>query len=353
MAASAVPAALSGIPKEKELRTMLKTTKVAAALLAIMMLTLTSCSNKAEQTSNGLTKITYASFDGPSGLPAKFGKEKGIFAAAGLDVTFVQATDPVGLVSSGDADIADSDTTSAIIAGGKSAPVKIISSMYRSKGPFYLLGAKGFTNVAQLKGKRVGIGRKGSGMEVYTKYILRANGINESDVTLIANGSYQAAYASLESGQVDATIIHEPFVSLAESTGVGTLLAKGTDYLPTFHTGVEITNTKFAQQNPDVVKKFLLAYFKSAIYAKEHQAEFRDYAITQIKVPAAVEDSALRREDPIWENKPEVDPTALRQTQEIQRDLGFQNTIYDTSKVVDNSFQPTPQDLAAPSGAQK
>jgi ABC-type nitrate/sulfonate/bicarbonate transport system substrate-binding protein len=317
------------------------------ALLAVLTLTFTACAQDVERAADGRVKITYASFAGPSGLPAKFGNLKGFFADEGLDVTFVEAQDPVGLVSSGDVQIADSDTTSTVVAAGKSAPVKIVSSMYRTKGPFYLIGGKNVRNLADLKGKRIGIGRKGSGMEVYTRYILRQNGIPESDVTLIPSGSYQPAYAALESGQVDATIIHEPFVSLAESTGVGTLLAKGWDYLPTFHTGVEITSTPFAQQNPDVVRKFLKAYFRSAIYAKQHEDEFRDYAISQIKVPAAVEDSALKREEPIWENKPEVDPNALRDTQEIQRSFGFQDQIYDTGKVVDGSFLPSAADLAS------
>ncbi|TKG72137.1 ABC transporter substrate-binding protein [Prauserella endophytica] len=325
---------------------------VAAALAAVLALTLTACAQEVERTSSGLIKVTYASFAGPSGLPAKFGKEKGFFEEQGLDVTFVEAQDPVGLVSSGDVQIADSDTTSAVIAAGKSAPIKIVSSMYRTKGPFYLIGGKNVRDMADLKGKRIGIGRKGSGMEVYTRYILRENGISESEVTLIPTGAYQPAYAALESGQVDATIIHEPFVSLAESTGVGHLLAKGWDYLPTFHTGVEITSTRFAEENPDVVRKFLTAYFRSAIYAKEHQDEFRDFASSQIKVPAEVQASALRREEPIWENRPEVDPGALRDTQRIQRELGLQDTIYETSEVVDDTYLPSAQDLAAAGSAR-
>ncbi|ASR36321.1 myristoyl transferase [Prauserella marina] len=329
---------------------MTRRTKVAAgALFAVVMLALTACAQGVEQTADGLTKITYASFPGPSGLPAKFGDVKGFFEEEGLEVTFVESKDPVGLVSSGDVQIADSDTTSAVIAAGKSAPIKIVSSMYRTKGPFYLIGGENATSIEDLKGKRIGIGRKGSGMEVYTKYILREHNISESDVTLVATGAYQPAYAALESGQVDATIIHEPFVSLAEANGVGTLLAKGWDYLPDFHTGVEITGTQFATENPDVLKSFLKAYFRSAIYAKENRSEFRDYAIEQIKVPAEVQDSALEREEPIWENNPQVDQDALRKTQEIQRDLGFQDEIYDTGEVVDTSYMP---DVAQLSGGE-
>ena len=62
-----------------------------------------------------------------------------------------------------------------------------------------------------LKGKKVGIAVFGSGLEVYTQVILKEHGLSPDDVTFIANSTHQAAYASLETGQVDATIIHEPF----------------------------------------------------------------------------------------------------------------------------------------------
>lgn len=322
--------------------------KAAATLLLLLLLPVAvGCSGAAEQTPEGLTTVDYASFNGPSGLPAKFGAQKGFFAEAGLEVNFVEAQDPVGLVSSGDVDIADSDTTSAIVAAGRSAPIRIVSSMYRTRGPFYLVGTPEVNRVEDLRGKKVGIGRRGSGMEVYTRYILRAHGLEESDVTLVANGSYQPAYASLESRQVDATIIHEPFVSLAESQGVGRLLAKGWDYLPTFHTGVEITNDAFARDDPEVVERFLTAYFRSAVYAKEHPEEFLAFAASQLTVPEQVQQAALTREEPIWDNDPRVDLDAVRDTQEIQREFGFQDTVYDPTEIVDTSFLPTPQEIAA------
>ncbi|WP_199542743.1 ABC transporter substrate-binding protein [Prauserella sp. PE36] len=69
---------------------------VAAALAAVLALTLTACAQEVERTSSGLIKVTYASFAGPSGLPAKFGKEKGFFEEQGLDVTFVEGAGPGG-----------------------------------------------------------------------------------------------------------------------------------------------------------------------------------------------------------------------------------------------------------------
>lgn len=321
-----------------------------AAITSVVALVAMGCANGTtdRQGEGGLTKITYASFAGPTGIPAKFGQSKGFFKKAGLDVTFVKAEDPVALVASGDADLADNDTTSSLIAAGKGAPIKLVSSMFRSKGPFYLIGAAGIDSIKDLKGKKVGIGRKGSGMEAYTKVILHKNGLRDSDVTYIPNGSYQAAYASVDNGTVDATIIHEPFVSLAESEGKAKLLAKGWDYLPTFHTGVEIASDRFIKENPEALKKFLAAYFKAAVYAKAHQDEFLTFAAAQTKVPEAVQKKALVREEPIWDNQPELDPARLTETQQIQKDLGFQDKVYDPKTLVDTSFLPKVSAEGAP-----
>src|SRR5699024_10020765 len=139
----------------------------------------------------------------------------------------------------GDIDIADTPTTNAILSAGQGAPIKIVSSLFRSKGAFYLLGNEEIDTIKDLAGKTVGAAKFGSGLDVYIRTILTENGLDpDDDVTLIANGTHQEAYASLTNGQVDATIIHEPWVSYAENEGTGKLLARGWDYLPTFHTGV-------------------------------------------------------------------------------------------------------------------
>ncbi|GAE05779.1 ABC transporter substrate-binding protein [Paenibacillus sp. JCM 10914] len=205
----------------------------------------TDSTEKASPASNGegntnskLEKIRYAPLSGVSGLAVSFGAEKGFFEEEGLDVEFITTTDPIAGLTSRDIDVVDVATTTAIVAAGKGAPVKIVSSMFRTKGPFYLIASPDIKNVEDLKGKKVGIAVFGSGLEIYTRVILKEHGLNPEDVTFIANSTHQAAFASLETGQVDATIIHEPFASLAEKEGKGNIIATGWDYLPTFHTGV-------------------------------------------------------------------------------------------------------------------
>lgn len=302
-------------------------------------------SNTANPSSNGsveqkLEKIRYAPLSGVSGLAVSFGAEKGFFKEEGLDVEFISTKDPIAGLTSKDIDVVDVATTTAIVAAGKGAPIKIVSSMFRTKGPFYLITSPGIDRVEDLKGKKVGVAVFGSGLEVYTRVILEKHGINADDVTLVANSTHQAAYASLETGQVDATIIHEPFASFVEKEGKGKIIATGWDYLPTFHTGVLAARQGILQDQPGLVEKLIRAYFKSQEYAKSHPEEFKEYYLKNIDIDPDVLDQSLKREDVLWENNPDVNVDALKDTQKIQKELGFQDEIYDVESILDLRFIP-------------
>jgi ABC-type nitrate/sulfonate/bicarbonate transport system substrate-binding protein len=317
-------------------------------ILLFFTIVLSACSEEERATQKTSTekaeeqkslKIRYAPLGGSSGIAVKFGEEKGFFKEAGLDIEFIEIQDPVAGLISGDVDVADGPTTNAILAAGKGAPIKIVSSMFRSKGAFYLLGNESIQSVEDLKGKTIGVAKFGTGLDVYTRIILQEHGIDpDKDVTLIANGTHQEAYASLTNKQVDATIIHEPWVSLAESEGKGKLLARGWDYLPNFHTGVLMASDQAIKENGEAIKRLLSAYFKSQEYAKEHLDEFKAFYLANIKVNEDVLEATLNRENEIWENNPDVSKDALIETQEIQKELVFQDQIYDIEKLLDLRF---------------
>jgi hypothetical protein len=49
---------------------------------------------------------------------------------------------------------------------------------------------------------------------------------------------------------------------------------------------------------------------------------------------------ALRQEDDIWDNNPAVDPVAIRDTQDIEIEMGLQDVRYDADKYIDTQFIP-------------
>ncbi|WP_063034409.1 hypothetical protein [Nocardia grenadensis] len=49
---------------------------------------------------------------------------------------------------------------------------------------------------------------------------------------------------------------------------------------------------------------------------------------------------ALRQEDDIWDNNPAIDPVAIRDTQDIEIEIGLQDVRYDADKYIDTQFIP-------------
>jgi NitT/TauT family transport system substrate-binding protein len=334
-----------GYVMKKTLRS--KVLYLVIAVLLLGMLTAGCSLGDGKNTSSSGTgdskdeKVRYATLQGMSSLGFWFGKEKSFFEDAGINLETVNVEDPVAAFAAKEIDFADMNTTQAIIAASKGAPFKIVASMFRSKGPFYLIAKPSINKIEDLKGKRIGVAKIGSGLDAYVRVILKKHGIDpEKDVTLISNGKQQQALASLESDQVDATIIHQPFVELAEEKGVGKLLAKGWDYLPNFHTGVLVASDDFIKNNPEQLKKLIATYFKANEYAKANTEELLDFGTKYMNIERDVLKRALESEDIIWENNPEVDLSALEETQNIQIELGFQKEKYDVSKIVDTRFLP-------------
>ena len=282
-------------------------------------------------------KVRYAGYPGVTGLGVQLGIEKGFFKDEGLALEFINTQDAVSGLASGDIDIADWNTTGAIVAAGKGVPLTIVASMFRHVGPFYLVGAPDVASVSALKGKTVGAAAFGTGLDVYARTILSKEGVPLDSVSFVANGVNAAALATVENGSVSATIIHEPFASLAEASGKGKVLAAGYDYLPRFHTGVIVANNKFIASSPRLLEKFLRAYFRSNEYAKAHLDEYKAFYAKRLSVDPKVVDAAVRRELPIWANDPKV---SLDEVQEVQLALGFQKEIYDAAKFVNLAFVP-------------
>lgn len=317
--------------------------KVAAFILAMSLVStaLTGCSSSKASKEDSNFKVRYASYKGMTSIGYWLGTQKGIFKEAGLNIENVDVVDKPAAFISKSIDFGDMSTTQAILAIAKGAPFKIVASMFRTKGAFHLISNPNINKIEDLKGKKIGVDVIGGGMDVNLRIILKAHGIDASkDVTIIATGGDQPALASLEAKQVDATMIHEPFVQLSIKKGTGKLLARGWDYMPEFNTGVLVASDDLIKNHPETVKKLIAAYFKANTYAKEHRQELLDFGTTYLKVDRDILNSALDSENAIWANKPEVDVSTLQKTQEIQKEFGYQDKIYDTSKMVDFRFLP-------------
>ncbi|MGF3056756.1 ABC transporter substrate-binding protein [Microbacterium sp. YY-01] len=357
----------SSTSSRRTLRTL--RTRLVAALGAVTAsaLALTGCSAQAASTvtdADGLHTIRLLDPTEYTQMPLRYAEEAGIFADEGLRVEWVQTDDAIISTGSGDLTIAFGPTTTYLRAAAQGAPVRLVGAGFRTKGPFWLIADESISSIEELRGKKVGIAVPGSGLETYALAILQAHGIDPSEVTTVASGTNETAYGAVTTGQVDATIIHQPFAALGELEGTTATLARGWDYLPTYQTGALIASTTLIDSNPELLEKTLRAYYRAYDHAKDNYDDYVPWLITQLPSlnPDAVR-TAIDREDVIWETNANLDLDAINDSQQLEIDFGHQNEKYDTEKYVDlrfipeeftlNFVYPDPKDLDQNNAGQK
>jgi NitT/TauT family transport system substrate-binding protein len=284
-------------------------------------------------------KIRAAFAIGMTGVGNQFGIAKGFYDRAGIDIENVVTTNAIAAFGAGQLDIADGDPGTFTPAAANGVPLKIVANMWRSTGAYWIIARPEIKTWADLRGKNVGTAIASGGMRVTAMEVLAKNGLDPNkDVQLVANGAYQAAYATLVSGQVAATIIHQPFAELAIEEGQGHVLAKTWEYVTDYDTGAIVASLDLINNRPDDLQRVLDVYFEANEYARTHPDEFYAWAATYFKLSEATVRKACEGERVLWIDDPIVDPKRLTATQNLLVKYGFLRDMVAVDDVVDNRF---------------
>jgi len=276
---------------------------------------------------------------GMTGIGNQFGIAKEFYAKAGITLNQIVTTDTVAAFASGQIDIADGDPGTFVPASANGVPFKIVANMWRSTGAYWIIANNKIKSFADLKGKTVGTATASGGMRVTAMEVLSKNGLDpKKDVSLVANGLYQAAYATLISGQVDATIIHQPFATLAEKEGTGHVLAKTWEFVTDYDTGAIVASDNLIKNRPNDLQRVLNVYFQANEYARSHDDEFYPWAATYLSQSLDVVKTAIASEKILWTDDPIVDSARLTSTEKLLLKYDFIRSIVPVTDVVNNKF---------------
>lgn len=205
-------------------------------------------------------------------------KEKGFYAAEGLDVTFLPydfKIDVVGSVENMTVDFAVTGATDLIEAGlSGDTSVRAIAAIYR-KSPYtlYALKKTGITGPSDLIGKKIGLQPIFDGKVLFNTMISALH-LNPDSFTVVATG-YDAG--DLLSGAVDVSsgyITNEPQLVIQKGFEVTTLLMA--DYGANLYGDILVANKDTISNDPDLVTRFFNATMKGWSYALENENETID-----------------------------------------------------------------------------
>lgn len=254
-----------------------------------------SAPSSGDSSGGGPTTLNVQETAGVPSAFVAFGMSKGFFDKQKLKIKLQSsqggATTVPALVS-GKIQVAGSNVVSLLIAASKGLPVEAIAPGTSAHGQ----GQKDFgalmvakdspvRDVKQLAGKTVAVNTLNNIAEVVVKASLQKAGVDPAQVKL-REIDFPEMEAALAKGDVDAAFLIEPFVTTARKAGDRIVDYSYVTTEPNLQVGAYAVSRKFAQENPDAVKRYRAAVGATATYVMAHQDEFRTFLTERAKTPA-------------------------------------------------------------------
>lgn len=291
--------------------------RLSAGLTAgALLLAATACgssddgSSDAGASSDGVTTVKLGLIPIVDVAPLYLGQKQGFFEEHGLKLEFTPAQGGAAIVPgvvSGQFQFGFSNVTSLMVAQTNGVPVKAVANGIASTGvrgkDFNGLMVKKDSTVKspkQLEGKEVAINTLKNINETAVRQAVREDGGDPDKVELVEM-AFDQMPAALDQGQIDAACVVEPATATIRSQGGREIASPLVDVAPEVTVAMYFTSTRYAQQHPDVVKKFQEATAESLAYAEAHPDEARQIVTTYTKIPASVLEQVIL---PKWPSEP-------------------------------------------------
>jgi NitT/TauT family transport system substrate-binding protein len=263
-------------------------------------------------------------------FPLTLGVQKGFFAKQGIDiktVTFQSGNDIVLALANHQGDIGYIGYVPAMIARTQGIPVTVVAASedegatVNSNWQDVIAKSSSITKPSDLVGKTVALNAlKGVG-ETVVKAALFKDGVNPDGPKYVAM-PFPAMIAAINSGQVDAAHLPEPFHSQALAQGMHVVLAPGPTLGKYWPNGCYVALHDFTTHKPGLTKRFRTAMNQSLLYAANHPDEVR------AALPPAVRNIIL----PTW--SPLIDRKQLLQLAKYAKQFGVIPTLPNFTQLV-------------------
>jgi putative hydroxymethylpyrimidine transport system substrate-binding protein len=257
---------------------------LALPLLIVLLVALAGCGGMSgnTQSSEGLDRITltldwYPNAD-HAGIYAA--QAEGFFEDEGLDVELQQPSDPAAvlqLVAAGQSEFGVSYENEMTNAAARDVPVKsVMAIMQQPLNSIISLKETGIEEPKDLAGKKVGYAGQSFGSAVLDT-VLRQAGEDPASVEKVNVGL--DLRPALISKQVDAVVDaywNIEAVELAQEGFETNVIRLPEVGVPNYNELIIATSDSYAQENPDIVRRFVKALVEGHQYAVENPEAARD-----------------------------------------------------------------------------
>lgn len=242
-------------------------------LLAVILLAGSSPSFGAEVGDRPEKSEVTVAYPQPSGSMTLLwvADDSGLFRKHGIN-TKLQLLSPqatVQAILSGSVDVAMSaDLMTARLEG---APVKLFASSLL-RYVFHIYGAKGITDIQQLKGKTVAVSIARAPIDNSTREVLKKNGlIPDQDVKFLYAQTVPAILTAIVTGNVAAGTLSPPATLKARESGLSLLADIGKLNIPGILSPFGASE-KYMKENPNTIYAFVKAVSEALVLCRKDPA---------------------------------------------------------------------------------
>ncbi|MBA2112877.1 aliphatic sulfonate ABC transporter substrate-binding protein [Bremerella alba] len=234
-------------------------------------------------------------------------------------------------------DVALTADTPAIIGRSAGLDIEVVALAATSPESLAILipADSQVKGVADLKGKKIAA-TKGSFCHHLLALALQKEGLSLDDVRFI-NMSGPEINTSLQTGNIDAGVTWEPYITQILSSGSAKILLDGTN-LKSGNEVIVVTRD-LAQQSPNVVQKILEVFRKGHDYLRENPEDAAKLIATDVDLQPEQLVTAFQKIKYITP----LDDATLAEfdaTQKFLHELGVNRRTIDVAEFIDFQFQP-------------
>lgn len=240
--------------------------------------------------------------------------------------------------ASGGQDIGLLGDSAAIIPKAAGQDTRIIGIAASGPQALAIVVGKKFpiTSPLELKGKRVSVA-KGSYAHHLLVLVLKNNGLTTDDIQLI-NMTQGDTATALAKGDVDAGVLWEPLITKLVDAGTAKVLVDGTGIKNGLL--VSVVTSKFATNNPELVKAYLKAYQRGAEFIKTNPQEAASLIADEVKLSPEQLFKVLGK----FDFNPAIhaeDIAELKKSEVFMKEVALINNNVDIDAFIDNTYART------------
>jgi NitT/TauT family transport system substrate-binding protein len=221
-----------------------------------------------------LTKLRVGSLITGEFSQAYIAQKKGFFEKYGLAVELIYfqgGSQVIQAMLGGDVPLTVTAGPEGVVAKLQGADIALLAANNPTMF-FTLFVPPEIRNVGELKGKKAGVSRFGSSSDFCIRYIFKAAGLAEGDVTIVQIGDNPSRLVALKTNAIQTTVFTTPNTVRARKAGFVPLVDAYKLGLKFHGSGIASTGA-FLRDNRPVVEQFVKGFLEGVAYAKQHREE--------------------------------------------------------------------------------